>query len=474
MSEVFRSWVGRTIDNDLPLTEYLGGSDTAAVFRTSVGPQPAAIKLIAADPATSDAHLARLQEVSKLSHPNLLRILRTGRKYIDGTDYVYVATEFADENLSQILPDRALTPQEARDVLAATLSAFDYLHQHGFVHADLKPANILAVNDQLKLSTDGIHSNGEPLSRPSGSHDAPEAQHSLSPASDIWSLGITLVEVLTQQLPPKPASDNVGPAVPESVPAPFREIAQHCLLRTPELRWSLADISSKLTPKTATAPAAPPTPTRIEAPRVDIPGHRSSKRPFILVGIVAVIVVAIIALSPRTNRNAETPVTPPAVSQTPAATPQPQQSAAEPPKVEAPAPEPTENKVPEQQPVAEPPAAKVASAPPPNAAEDNDDEPVETSTADGVVHQVMPTVIPQARNSIQGKVRVRVKVDVDHAGNVVDSSFVSAGPSKYFSRAAMDAARQWKFAPASSDSRSWNLDFEFRRGGTHVRTIPQK
>jgi TonB family protein len=62
-----------------------------------------------------------------------------------------------------------------------------------------------------------------------------------------------------------------------------------------------------------------------------------------------------------------------------------------------------------------------------------------------------------------------VKVNVDPAGNVVDTSLASAGPSRYFARVAQEAARDWKFAPAQASSRTWNLDFEFRRSGTEVR-----
>jgi TonB family protein len=89
-----------------------------------------------------------------------------------------------------------------------------------------------------------------------------------------------------------------------------------------------------------------------------------------------------------------------------------------------------------------------------------------TSNHEGVVHEVLPDVPVKARNTIQGKVRVKVKVAVDRSGNVTAAEFVSPGPSKYFSRLAMGAARDWKFAPALIENRAWNLQFDFRRGGT--------
>jgi TonB family protein len=83
----------------------------------------------------------------------------------------------------------------------------------------------------------------------------------------------------------------------------------------------------------------------------------------------------------------------------------------------------------------------------------------------------MPQVSPSARRTIQGTIKVRVRVDVDAAGNVVKAKLESAGPSKYFSRVAMEAAREWKFDPAGrgeSDTREWKLQFAFSRAKTGV------
>jgi TonB family protein len=76
----------------------------------------------------------------------------------------------------------------------------------------------------------------------------------------------------------------------------------------------------------------------------------------------------------------------------------------------------------------------------------------------------LPEVPQNALNTISGTVRVQVKVQVDPQGNVVDSEFVRPGPSKYFSRLAMEAARDWKFAPSTQPT-AWNLQFDFRQSG---------
>jgi TonB family protein len=111
--------------------------------------------------------------------------------------------------------------------------------------------------------------------------------------------------------------------------------------------------------------------------------------------------------------------------------------------------------------------------PKPSAAAPGDTNPGTAShnNQDGVVRQVMPQVSPSARRTIQGTIKVRVRVDVDAAGNVVKAKLESAGPSKYFSRVAMEAAREWKFDPARPgefDTREWKLQFAFSRAKTGV------
>ncbi len=64
--------------------------------------------------------------------------------------------EYAEEDLSQILPERPLTPGEAREMLDPVLDALSYLHEKGFVHGHFKPSNIMVVDDQVKLSCDNL------------------------------------------------------------------------------------------------------------------------------------------------------------------------------------------------------------------------------------------------------------------------------------------------------------------------------
>src|SRR5208337_4472772 len=67
-------------------------------------------------------------------------------------------------------------------------------------------------------------------------------------ASDVWSLGVTLVEALTQYPPVWDRSTQTEPVVPESIPQPFADIARECLRREPARRCTLGEIKARLDP----------------------------------------------------------------------------------------------------------------------------------------------------------------------------------------------------------------------------------
>ena len=173
----------------------------------------------------AEAQLRRWRETIELSHPNLLPLLNTGRAIVDGAEVVYAVEELAEENLAQIVPERALTADEARAMLPPVLAALEFLHARRLVHGRIRPSNIMATGDQIKLSSDSLRPTGE-IPPTVNAYDAPEVlADGVSPASDMWSLGITLVEVLTQR---KLVLDTARLAIAEpgldkNIPEPFRK-----------------------------------------------------------------------------------------------------------------------------------------------------------------------------------------------------------------------------------------------------------
>ncbi len=439
MSETWKQWEGRTVNGRFPLQSYLGGSDHSAVFltlvRTAAGDsEKAAIKLISAGATDAEKQLFRWKCAGELNHPNLIRIFEAGRCQLESTDLLYVVEEYAEENLSQILPERALTAEEARAMLPPVLRALQFVHDKGFVHGHIQPSNILAIGDRVKLSSDALDVPGESSRRTgtSSAYDPPEAAMVtgvLSTAADVWQLGITLVEVLTRRLPVWDGAGTNAPTlpatIPPTVPEPFREIADHCLQMDAGKRWTMAEIGDRLA--SARVESALPGPASAQPSAIAGQRKESAKWSYWL-GLAALVAIAVFLI----------------VRQKPSSPP------TELPSTQAPQGAATEN-------------------PPPATATTNPDN------QSGVVRRVMPEVSPNARRTIQGKIKVRVKVEVDAAGNVTDATLESAGPSKYFARIALAAARDWKFSPAQAGeqgaAREWKLQFAFSRTGTEVSAV---
>lgn len=500
MSEAWKQWEGQVIDGRFPLRQYLGGSDHGAVFLTEHGERDrvkTAIKLIPADPANADLQLSRWKHAAQLFHPHLLRLFEMGRCELDNVALLYLVMEYAAENLSQILAQRPLTPEEARDVLLPVLDALACVHRQGFVLGHLKPANIMAVGDKIKLSTDGLLRTSETLRIPKpGVYDPPESSSGrLSPASDVWSLGMTLVETLTQRVPIWDRMGHGDPILPKSLPSPFFDIARNCLRRDPQQRRTIADISARLRPASAvplasaSAPPAsqtypvPPRPA-IKPPKKAAPRRSISLPNFALPLLAAVLVIAAIITVPKLlNRRpepqktsslaAENSAPPPRVRPKPEKAPASRQLVPSMPRsTQQPAQKPLKTAS-EKQPVKK---EDVAAVPEPSPLIPRPEEQPKASAAEvvpgEVLNEILPDVSRKARDTIRGRVRVSVKVHVDSSGDLAGAELDSPGPSKYFAGLALQAARQWEFAPAkvagSSVSTDWIVRFEFSPFDTKV------
>ena len=265
MSEAWKNWEGQVVDSRFPLRQLLGESSHSAVFlteRIDHGGAKAAIKLVAASGSAAEEQLLRWRQVARLSHANLLPLYHYGKCRLDGLDLLFAVMEFADETLAEILPQRALSVEEARQMLEPVLGGLLFLHQQGLVHGDIQPANILAIGETIKLSSDTIRpisESGAGTSLGISSDARPAARGSVEPAGDIYSLGITIVQALTQRSP-FDAGTSFGQAA-EPLPAPFADIVVHALHPDVQLRWTAADIAARLNPATMAAAAASSTVT---------------------------------------------------------------------------------------------------------------------------------------------------------------------------------------------------------------------
>ncbi len=433
-SGLWKTWAGRVVEGKFPLRQWLGGSEHSAVFLTERPGQPsskAAIKLIAADGAKAEPQLSLWRAAAQLSHPHLIRIYEAGRCRLENTPLLYVVMEYAEEDLSQILPQRPLAPGEVTDLLPPVLDALLYLHGKGFVHGRIKPSNVLAIGDQLKLSADQVvpaielHSDR----RRRDAYDAPEtAAGIVSPAGDIWSVGVTLVAALTQNVS-FAEQGSTDPDLPGTVLEPFRGIARECLHLDPKRRCSIAEIQARLQPAGRSVPAGPHPPP---------PPPRSVKRgPIAAALLVIALLVALVVFFSRSGssggNNATAPATPTPEQPSTQSTPQP------------------------------PPGPK----PNPAVIDRSRASSGDVTSQGEVVHEVLPEVSKNSRNTITGTIKVTARVEVDPSGKVTAAKLKTTGPSRYFAGLALKAAQHWEFAPQPGAS-TWLIQFRFKRSGVQA------
>lgn len=423
--ESAKTWEGQVVDGKFPLQQWLGGSGRSAVFLTEMNSTKAAIKLIAADTLDANMQLLRWQQAAQLSHPHLIRVLTEGRCDTGGAGLLYVVMDYAEENLSEILCQRALTAEETQDVLQSVLHALGYLHGQGFVHGHIRPSNILAQGSQIMLPVDRIGTSDESSdnARLGSVYDAPELPAApLSPAVDMWSLGVALVEALTQRPVALESSIYKEVHVPEKVPEPFRSIARDCLRRDPGQRCTVAEIEARLKSAPTVTDQAPTLETRQPLVRILIP-------------VAAILLLAAIFAGPKLLSHHK-------------------ELAAE-------------NTAQTQQPVA---AARPAATSPESTPANR--ESTKNASKGEVSRQVLPAVPQRARNTIRGRVKVAVLVDVDQSGRVTSATLSSPGPSRYFAKLALNAAQQWQFTAPQVGGQpvpsAWLLRFQFGRTGTQV------
>ena len=568
MSDLWSQWEGHVVDGTYPLVRCLGTSDHSGVFLTespAEGLAKVAIKLMPAIPSLTEAQLSHWRAAASLSHPRLMRLYDAGRCQLGERHFLFVIMEFSDQNLAEVLTHRALTPDEAREMLLPTLDALAFLHGRKLVQGQLKPSNILVIGDQLKLASDTIRPASEAaatVGTPSV-YDAPETTGEIfTTATDVWALGVTLVEALTRRPPSWADAQRERPSLAADFPSAFAETVRRCLSREPAQRPDVARLSAGVqgntgapAPPAAAAAAAEATPAEIEVlleapamPRAAAPAQSEvatrqaataragavprpaaapQTRPATAkpAGIGARPVSAAATVAPARAASPATPqrlasagagraaVRDPAAVSRP--TPPPPQlsraaliaqatlesvhheepgwrrhipmivgavvlvvavwvaihlisshSSSQPQSVSA-----SSSLTPTQPadqsaataPTGPAPAAVSAAAPATSRASKG---VAPASGSSSVVHEEIPSASRGARNTIHGQVRVSVRVTVDRAGNVINETFEVLGPSPYFARLSIQAARKWKFAAADERARQWVLHFEFSREGS--------
>jgi TonB family protein len=513
MSAVWTNLEGQAVNGVLPLHRCIASSDHSAVFITESAmhaPSAVALKLVRINPLLADAQVSRWIAAADLSHPHLIRIFEVGQCYVGELHCQYALMEYADQNLAQLLEERALAESEVREMLVPTLSILAYLHERGFVHGRLKPSNILAVGDQLKLASDTVRAAGESAGEVNAvsAYDAPESRDgTCSAAGDIWALGVTLCEALARRQPSFP-HEGVGEAeLPSDLLPPFREMVARCLSTNPRDRPEVAEIQALLRGEHtmgAAAASVQPEPTSLPPstmpPAADQPSSAEHSVP--QTEVAETMKESQAASIATTKSKSDTPSTlrlviraeiireeePQPIVRQPlnrralalvlgsvavltlswmgismlrtdsTATPTASEEMRD---VESPLPTPV--------PAPSEAAPVVSAEPPPKPAIST----AKTEAAESPPNEVIPNVPQSALQTIRGTVRVSVRLTVDKDGNVLAATADDSGPSRYFERLAIEASKKWTFAPADTEAqRTVLVRFNFTRQGTTARASP--
>jgi serine/threonine protein kinase len=306
----------------------LGGMAVVHLALDTVLDRPVAVKLLAArfadDAELRERFLREGRFAAKLSHPNVVAVFDTGE--LDGLPYL-VMEHVEGASLAEALARRgALPPDEVAELGRQACAGLAHAHGHGLVHRDVKPQNLLLRADGvLKVADFGIaraSDAGATLTQAgtllgTATYMAPEVANGepATPASDLYSLGAVLYELLAG-VPPRRvesladvvATQPIRP-VHELVPGTPLDLAtavMRCLEPDPRRRPASA---AELAPELAAGESVVPT-QRLARPSTRR-AHRAPRRALRLaVAVAAALALALLAV--RLGGDGE-PSAPPAV-----------------------------------------------------------------------------------------------------------------------------------------------------------------
>jgi hypothetical protein len=266
---LWNDYEGTTIAEVYPIEKLIRPEGRSAFFTTSNGTGvPAVIRLIESINDENEI-LNRWQTVADLKETHLITLKKFGQTVFEGTPLIYVLMESAEADLSGILKQRTLTPDETREIATSLVEALQALHASGIVHEHVEPSNVMATGELVKLRSDCIR-------------DAPEgAEGDALKKQDVHDLAVVLLQALTNRR----SLDGIDG---KRLPAPFDQIIRNGISGG----WGLTQIAATLNPPIAkavastvtfpvgtTAPGATTTQIPLVIPRATEETAWSGKRP---------------------------------------------------------------------------------------------------------------------------------------------------------------------------------------------------
>jgi eukaryotic-like serine/threonine-protein kinase len=286
---------------DYEVVAKLGAGGLGEVYevRHLISERREAMKILLPDQGSPEMVERFRREVQTLATLNHVNIAQLHTAFYHDNQLAMIMELIHGETLRDLRLRMAITLSQALEYAAQTLSALAYAHRLGVIHRDIKPSNIMITDGGfVKLLDFGIAltGHGGELTRAgyllgSLNYMSPEqiGGSKATPRSDLYSVGVTLYELLTGTLPIKGENNyeimmghiNQVPAPPQQiapqVPAAISEAVMRALAKDPLERFANADDflhALRLTPATsdeghtyaAPLPVAPQAPARMPAP----------------------------------------------------------------------------------------------------------------------------------------------------------------------------------------------------------------
>ena len=160
------------------------------------------------EPSALASYKELMQQLFAMNHPTLVCIDDWGDTVIEGVRHAFNVTEFYGQGTLREFLDRGrrLSPSQALVVGIDVCRALHHAHQNGFVHGDVRPANLIFGDDaRVRLTGLGTKrsASAEQMSLEQAKYAAPEIGLGLVPngQTDIYSLAVTLLESITGDVP---------------------------------------------------------------------------------------------------------------------------------------------------------------------------------------------------------------------------------------------------------------------------------
>ena len=279
---------GMLLNNRYQLLERLGAGGMSDVFRARdlMLERSVAIKVLHEDYSNDNAFQQRFRQEARaaanLSHPNIVTVHDFG---FDHGQLFIVMEYIPGKDLKTLLRQRGrYSVEDAIPLMVQACAGIGYAHRAGLVHCDIKPHNMIVTPDgRLKVTDFGIAralSTILPDERAdvvwgSPQYFSPEQAvgEPPSPASDVYSLGVVLYEVLTGALPfTAPTSEELArlhletlPIAPSEyvpdLPSALEQIILKVLSKEPAARYRTADQLGRVLLRFGTQRDTSPTPS---------------------------------------------------------------------------------------------------------------------------------------------------------------------------------------------------------------------